>query len=230
MSYLLTLLQVGGSLAGLMNGNMLRHQGYTVTILEQDPATSQRRSQAAGIAPGPDFLKFLEKYDRTSRPFSDGKGAMYICAKDGSTARKLPFTFNYSSWGLLNSILRANFDCHVSKACPIPPEAIAGPGESIYLSGKRVTGVQFTGEKVLTQFTDVSSQSHDEIVSDLVIAADGSSSTIRNIIWPKVRPRYSGYVTWRGTVPESQVSTATSDYFDGCAKFFKHLPKGYMLV
>ena len=227
---MLTILQVGGSLAGLMNGIMLRHQGYTVTILEQDPATSQRRSQAAGITPGPDFLKFMEKYDRTSRPISDGKFPMYICAKDGSAAKKLPVSFDYSSLGLLNSILRANFDCHVSKACPIPPEPIGGPGESIYLSGKCVTGVQFTGEKVLVQYTDVLSQSHDSIVSDLVIAADGSSSTIRNIIWPKVRRHYSGYVSWRGTVPESQVSVATSDYFDKCAKFFKHLPKGYMLV
>jgi 2-polyprenyl-6-methoxyphenol hydroxylase-like FAD-dependent oxidoreductase len=230
MSCLLTVLQVGGSLAGLMNGIMLRHQGYMVTILEQDPATSQRRSQAAGITPGPDFLKFMEKYDRTNRVFSEDKGSAYVCAKDGSTAQKLSMTFNFSSWGLLNSILRANFDCHVSKACPIPPEPIASPGESIYLSGKRVTGIQFTGEKVLVQFTDVSSQSHDEIMSDLVIAADGSSSTIRRIIYPKVRHYYSGYVTWRGTVPESQVSTATSDYFDGCAKFFKHLPKGYMIV
>jgi 2-polyprenyl-6-methoxyphenol hydroxylase-like FAD-dependent oxidoreductase len=212
-----------------MNGIMLRHQGYTVTILEQYPAISQRRSQGAGITPGPDFLKFMERYDRTSRPFSGGKRAISICAKDGSMARKLPMTFEYSSWGLLNSILRANFDCHVSNACPVPPEPIAGPGESIFLSGKRVTGIQFIGEKVLVQFTDVSSQSHDEIISDLVIAADGSSSTTRNILFPRVRRSYSGYVTWRGTVPESHVSKATSDYFDD-GKFFKHLPKGYMLV
>ena len=172
----------------------------------------------------------MKRYDHTSRPFSGGKGALYICAKDGSIAQKLPMTFEYSNWGLLNSILRANFDCPVSNACPIPPEPIAGPGESIFLSGKRVTGVQFTDEKLLVQFTDVSSQSHDEIVSDLVIAADSSSSRIRNIIFPSVRRSYSGYVSWRGTIPESQVSTATGDYFDGCGKFFKHLPRGYMLV
>ncbi|KAH8654637.1 hypothetical protein BGZ60DRAFT_547229 [Tricladium varicosporioides] len=221
---------VGGSLAGLMNGIMLRHQGYRVTILEKDPATSCRQSQAAGISPGPDFLKFLERYDRTGRPFSGGKGSVYICAKDGSTAQKVLMSLHYSNWGLLYSILRANFDGHVSKACPVLPEPITCLGESIYLSGKQVTGVQFTGEKVLVQFTDVSSQRRDETVSDLVIAADGSSSTIRNFIFPKVRRCYSGYVTWRGTVPESQVSTATSDYFDECAKIFQHLPKGYMLL
>lgn len=213
-----------------MSGIMLRHQGYTVTILEQDPGTSQRRSQAAGITPGPDFLKFMERYDRTGQPISDGKESIYICAKDGGIARKLPMTFTYSSWGLLNNILRANFDSHVSKACPIPPRPIAGPGESIYLSGKRVTGVQFTGERVVVNFTDVSTQRQDERVSDLVIAADGSSSTIRSIMNPKVKNRYSGYVTWRGTVPESQVSVPTSEYFNGCGKFFKHLPNGYMLV
>jgi len=230
LSGLLTVPQVGGSLGGLMNGLMLRHQGYTVTILEQDPATSQRRSQAAGITPGPDFLKFMEKYDRTKRPFSNGKFPMYICAKDGSTTRKLPVSFDYSSWGLLNSILRANFDHHVSKACPVPPEPTTGPGESIYLSGKRVTEVQFTDQKVLVKYTDVSDQSSEEIVSDIVIAADGSFSTVRNIIYPNIKHRYSGYVSWRGTVPESQLSIATSDYFDKCARFFRHLPGGYMLV
>jgi len=42
--------------------------------------------------------------------------------------------------------------------------------------------------------------------ADLVIAADGPSSTVRARYHPDVKRTYAGYVAWRGTVPENEVS------------------------
>jgi 2,6-dihydroxypyridine 3-monooxygenase len=47
--------------------------------------------------------------------------------------------------------------------------------------------------------------------ADLVVFADGISSTGRRRLLPEVTPRYSGYVGWRGTVPEGEVSSRTHD-------------------
>jgi len=38
--------------------------------------------------------------------------------------------------------------------------------------------------------------------ADLLVGADGIRSTVREILWPEVQPRYAGYVAWRGLVEE----------------------------
>jgi 2,6-dihydroxypyridine 3-monooxygenase len=45
--------------------------------------------------------------------------------------------------------------------------------------------------------------------ADLVVAADGAASTVRGLVVPAVRPRYAGYVGWRGTVGEDCLSAGT---------------------
>jgi 2-polyprenyl-6-methoxyphenol hydroxylase-like FAD-dependent oxidoreductase len=42
--------------------------------------------------------------------------------------------------------------------------------------------------------------------ADIVIGADGPSSTVRKLLLPEVERTYVGYVTWRGTVKESLLS------------------------
>jgi len=56
--------------------------------------------------------------------------------------------------------------------------------------------------------------------ADLVIAADGPSSSIRASYLPDIKRTYAGYVAWRGTVPEDQVSQAAKDVFVEKFPFF----------
>ncbi len=42
-----------------------------------------------------------------------------------------------------------------------------------------------------------------------MVAADGISSTTRAALLPEVAPSYSGYVAWRGTMPESELDPST---------------------
>jgi 2,6-dihydroxypyridine 3-monooxygenase len=55
----------------------------------------------------------------------------------------------------------------------------------------------------------VTTAAGERIGGDLVVAADGVSSTLRSHLLPDVAPRYAGYVGWRGTVGEEQLSTDT---------------------
>ncbi|KAK6388761.1 hypothetical protein LTR81_027142 [Elasticomyces elasticus] len=47
----------------------------------------------------------------------------------------------------------------------------------------------------------------------MVIAADGASSTIRRLLAPEVERKYAGYVAWRGTCPETELSDAAREVF-----------------
>jgi 2-polyprenyl-6-methoxyphenol hydroxylase-like FAD-dependent oxidoreductase len=47
--------------------------------------------------------------------------------------------------------------------------------------------------------------------ADLLIAADGIRSAVRQQYWPAVQPEYAGYVAWRGLVDEAVLSRSTRD-------------------
>lgn len=49
--------------------------------------------------------------------------------------------------------------------------------------------------------------------ADLVIAADGSTSYVRQLLQPHLKHTYAGYVAWRGTVLESDVSEDARNTF-----------------
>ena len=53
------------------------------------------------------------------------------------------------------------------------------------------------------RFADGSSAAYD-----LLVCADGISSHARAVLQPQARPAYAGYVAWRGTVDERQLSRA----------------------
>ena len=61
------------------------------------------------------------------------------------------------------------------------------------------------------------------------MCADGVSSPTRARLLPEVRPSYSGYVAWRGTVPERALPAATRDLF-GDAITYQVLKDSHVLV
>ncbi|KAI0913937.1 FAD binding domain protein [Ustulina deusta] len=179
---------VGGSLAGLMQGIQLKRQGANVTILEQDNQ-SERSSHEAGVGFGQNVEEFLRRFDATGRNIS-------ITAL------------------LLYRILRANFDHLVSTACPEPPQPSSEDGNAIYLTGKRVIGLEYSHGTVKVYFEDVHSGKQETIDADLVIGADGVHSTVRKLVHAPTLKHYAGYVSWRGSVPEKLVSEDTAKYFE----------------
>jgi len=66
--------------------------------------------------------------------------------------------------------------------------------------------------------------------ADLVIGADGPSSTIRSILLTKVQREYAGYVAWRGTVLESAASESLKETFLDHFTFFHDHTRGIQIL
>ncbi|KAF2761153.1 FAD/NAD(P)-binding domain-containing protein [Pseudovirgaria hyperparasitica] len=218
---------IGGSLSGLLAALTLSPHIPQTTILESTPAASTRHSQAAGISPGPDFLAFMARHDRTGRAYTVGKAPASVVGLDGAIVKPMGAVLELSSWSVLYAILRANYDGFSSVVVPEPPSGVAG---GTYLSGRRVVGVDLSDEKVVRVKCAVEGRGEEVYEAEMVVVADGSYSTVRELLFPGSRRRYTGYVSWRGTVREAEISEATSEYFDGALKMFMGLKNGYMLV
>ncbi|KAK3297437.1 uncharacterized protein B0H64DRAFT_423581 [Chaetomium fimeti] len=201
---------VGGSLAGLLHGLYLKRHGSNVMILEQDPS-AVRSSHQAGIAFGPNVDEILRKYDDTGVQSCIASPTTQIAYRKSwdihlNIARRL------TSWGLLYRILRANYDGLASDAVPSPPPPRKGDGEAEYRSGKKVTNLQDNNGTITVTFVDQDG-TEDSLTADLVIGADGVHSTVRTLLQAPTIKEYSGYVAWRGTVLERDLTPETVAYF-----------------
>ncbi|MCJ1349213.1 hypothetical protein MMC31_007449 [Peltigera leucophlebia] len=179
---------------------MLKKLGHNVRILEQS-VSSVRESQAAGITAGPDAQKFLSEYDHCQ--------ATHFLPSAGVK------------------------DAFKSEHVPEPPSAVSeGEGKVTFDQGKRVTDLkQQSDESVIVEFDDLIGGGHGEHRADLIIAADGANSTVRRLVFPnsQIKRPYSGYVAWRGTVLEREISEETNRLF-GRGNGTIIIPGGYMMV
>jgi len=211
-----------------MCGIMLKHHGYKVTILEAS-ASDSRHGYDAGIKIGPEVETFLEKHD-------DVKYDMVITCLpgvaigiDGSPIPQRGQTIVNTSWGLFNSILRANFDGRVSKAVPVAPKPREGDGTAKYVNGVRVTHVQESEKgRVQVQSEDETGQARSPLEADIVVVADGSTSSMRSILLPEVERKYLGYMCWRGTVQEELIDEKWNKLYAEKTTFH-FMKKSYLL-
>lgn len=159
---------------------------------------------------GAPIVDFLEQYDGTKTPTLTADGIQYL-NKDGSikfTTGGDGITAQVASWDLLYNILRANFDGgHEAGYVAAPPE-MEGDGVANYVSDVRVTDLTEVDELVEVGYESVDGRK-GALQADIVIGADGPSSTVRKLLLPEVERTYVGYVTWRGTVKESLLSDET---------------------
>lgn len=73
-----------------------------------------------------------------------------------------------------------------------------------YLTGKEAVSLRLDADHGAVDFADGST-----VEADLVVCADGVNSVFRKALLPDAQREYSGYVAWRGMVPESELSPAT---------------------
>ncbi|MEM8861628.1 MAG: FAD-dependent monooxygenase, partial [Chloroflexota bacterium] len=164
---------IGGSLGGLLVGNVLRSIGWNVSIYER--STSNLYKRGAGIVLQP---QVRELYDSLGLPFED----LTIASKNlvkydplGNRISQEEATQVQTSWSFMYKSLRDNF-----------------PDEH-YHQGKALTHIKQNGQRVTAFFQD---GTHAE--GDLLIGADGSRSTVRWLMAAANQPEYAGYIAWRG--------------------------------
>lgn len=203
--------QVGGSLGGLFTALVLKRLSHTATILERNPSPLLQ-NQGAGVVAGGPTQSFFHNHDRTNRAIAVTSKLRHYLDADGKEVHREDTMQKMTSWDLLYYLLRANFDGVESKYCDVPLEE-EGEGKAEYKYGCTVTGIRDVADKgIEVEYEDRDGKTSTTI-ADMVIGADGPSSTVRKILLPDVKRKYAGYVAWRGTVPESEASAEAKEAF-----------------
>ncbi|MGC4885752.1 FAD-dependent monooxygenase [Micromonospora sp. DT227] len=168
---------VGGSLTGATCALLLLRAGFSVTVYEAAPAAAPRGGGLIGLEhPALDVL------DRV------GISQDEILAHPSETVREVTlhdrqpihtaqhrYPGRNTTWSLLHHALTRRL-----------PEGVLRPGH-------RVTGLTTRGGRPRLLFAG-----HRHAAADLVVFADGRTSTGRRLLDPGRRLRYAGYVAHRG--------------------------------
>lgn len=194
----------GGSIGGLTTGALLRDLGYQVEIFERSSSALQDRG--AGIVVLPITERYFEGAgDDDHRVSLELKNWTYV-DRSGRQLSADPDRFRFSGWGTIYRALLEQF------------------GPASYHYGHEAIGFEQDREGVRVILRD-----QPAVEGDLLVFADGFSSTGRNLLLPDVQPQYAGYVAWRGTVLEAHLSEeAQADLAD--AMLYQVLDGGHILV
>lgn len=196
---------VGGSIGGLTAALLLREAGCEVTVFERAPEPLDARG--AGIAVLEETLRYpVQRLGWRPEQLSIRTHRVQFLDADGTVAHSEPHEYRFSSW---NTIYRA-----LHEAWP----------EDRYLMGWQLTDIIPRSGGTDLEFADGATRQ-----ADLLVCADGISSTGRSLLLPHVAPRYAGYVGWRGVVPESDLTPATRQLL-GEAITYQVLPHSHILI
>ena len=198
-------LVAGGSIGGLTTGVLLSELGCEVEVFERSDRDLEDRG--AGIVVLPITERYFEA-EGSTRPKRVSLELTYWNYVDahGKTIASHEDHFRFSGWSTIYRSLLDVFD----------PER--------YHYDSEVIGLSQTDEGAALEFRDGS-----RAEGDLAVFADGMGSTGRSILMPDVVPEYAGYVAWRGTVAESELSPGTREMLSD-AMIYQVLDRGHILV
>ena len=199
-----TALVVGGSIGGLTAALLLRKHGWQVAICERSPVPLAGRG--AGIVT---HRALWDSLFAAGIDPSEEDGVVIddriAYARDGSETERSVYHQIMTSWDRLFALVRGEW------------------GEHGYELGRELVGIESSADGVTGRFADGGTVS-----ADLLVGADGFRSTVRQIVAPKVQPRYAGYVGWRGMVEENDLPPDTHAAIFNIFGFC--LPPGEQLV
>ncbi|MFL6797114.1 MAG: FAD-dependent monooxygenase [Xanthobacteraceae bacterium] len=174
-------LVIGGSLGGLLAAHLLRSVGWDATIFERN--REDLTGRGAGLGTHPELIEVLQ---HIGIPFDDSMGVKItdlVCLhRDGTTQLEESTNRVMSSWGRLYRSLRD-----------------ALPSAS-YRLGMSLTHVEQDEHSVLASFADGT-----QVTGDLLVAADGGRSSVRELFLSELEPSYAGYVAWRAVLDETDI-------------------------
>lgn len=195
----------GGSIGGLTAALVLRDAGCDVRVFERSSAALQARG--AGIVVLAATLRYLvERGGYQPADVCSASDWIRFLNADGSLRHEQRHRYQFSSWNTIYRTLLGLF------------------GSGRYVLGAEVTGFRDSGGQVSVTLADGT-----RAEADLLVCMDGVSSAARAKLLPEVRPAYAGYVAWRGTLPESQLSPGARKVF-GDALVYQVLPDSHILV
>lgn len=178
---------VGGSIGGLTCALLLRKLGFDVDVFERTP--TQLDNRGGGIVLQPITMKWFDGHSvRQIEELSTRSSRLRYLGHSNEIVYEEAVDWRYTSWGTVYRALLGDF------------------GQEHYHLGEYCAGFSQRADRVELRFV-TGRVEH----ADLVVFADGITSTARRRLFPDLDREYSGYVGWRGTVREDQVSDQTRE-------------------
>ncbi|XEC94374.1 FAD-dependent monooxygenase [Paenibacillus tarimensis] len=176
---------IGGGIGGFSCAIALRKVGWDVTVFEQNERLVEN---GAGIVLAANAMRALERLDTAGRIREEGApvGVAELRTWKGSLLTRLPVEKQALRYGTLSYLI------HRGSLQSILYAHSLNLGVTVKL-GKRAAELTEKNEGVEVRFTDGTTAN-----SELLVAADGYRSKIRDQLFGHVPLRYSGYRAVRG--------------------------------
>lgn len=194
----------GGSIGGLCAGIALRGNGAQVDIYERTAGPMEMHG--AGIVVQGELTTLLEQFGAPALPYTSCSSRRYL-SPDGGDGHLQLMPQQFTSWEAIYKTLRAAF-----------PDTHYHTGDSMLSFDTSANGIDI----------ELSDKGRQRV--DLVVCADGAQSETRRRLLPDVKPRYAGYVAWRGLIPEADIPAQLASFFDDKFTFSDARSGGHILV
>ena len=173
---------IGGSVGGLFVANFLFRQGWDVEIYER--AHEGLASRGLGIAAHDELeVLFTAAGAKMPQPLGIEVTGRSAFDRTGKLIASFDFPQHLAAWtGVFNSLHAA-----------FPKER--------YHNGWELVGIDTHESGSRANFANGKT-----VEADLIVGADGFRSIVRSVLAPQIKPRYAGYVAWRGVVEEAALS------------------------
>lgn len=185
---------VGGGIGGLATALAMTQAGFKVTVHER---SAQLVDLGAGITLAPNATRVLYHLrlgpglEETSvtppqteyRHYRTGAVIMRMMTKDFRAIYGSPY-MRLHRWDLQHAM--------ITRLAEVAPGALR--------LGSNVEHLETRGASAVLRFSD----GHEEF-ADVVVAADGVRSAIREKLFSPAPPVFSGYVAWRGLVDTTEL-------------------------
>ncbi len=188
-----TIIIAGAGIGGLTASLALARQGFRIIVLEK---TERLEEAGAGLQLSPNASRVLIELGLQGPLASRAVSPDAIClmsARNGREICRIPlgdaamFPADAPYWVLHRADLQAALESKVRNTPDIDLR-LGCQFEDVGTHAKGLTVVQRHGT------------ARQEELAVALIGADGIWSTVRHHLFPKVQPRFSGLIAWRGTV------------------------------